>query len=696
MAAEAKETDPDLSPQVSGVVRAAAGAGIVEGVVPPTAEDADAPSAGGAALEQGFSMGGSEVEVAAKHPFRQFSAAGSPSMPGSEAELPHSAAAQGEQRAPTARATDELPPVVPLRRFPGDGRLEADSDVVQRLEHLVHQAHSMCNRLWSKFADVEAEVQQAQKMASDALNVSEVKDALSAVAARLAAAEDGQQELTTWRSTVEERFRSCIEEDDRLEKLAASLAASGLEAAEARQAAFEDRLLKGITEPVEQLKGELEGKVQDVDSSVAQRFEAMQAQITSAEDARSVFENHLMTAIKAPVAEAQQEMHAELESFREACTAKHDSLAAQLRSLDEWKADTENRVFKELAAATELAKTELTGKLSQAESRLLDMLAQAELKAASDLATSSMKCGTDIKQLSAKEEQLEAELQRLATTQVEAKTSLQHELDRQLGDSTQEFERLRDVLGKQSRDHASAHQDLLNDIAACRQASEANARRVSEQLDTVLMASEKRLERSLERGLVDERVCREAAAAEDSRWRSALEAAVRQGFEDVHSSVEQVGSKVKQLALEAADRIHEERLRSTSSQEVVEKRLDAVIEPRIASAERVATAHSQVLEAHSARLGALATMLSTDVPQQLEARIEEARLNAKEDLAATALAAFESEMRLWARWTKEAQQTGAAAQQCGAPPVAWAGFAMPPSWPGIAAEAPPPDRVLAK
>ncbi|CAE8603282.1 unnamed protein product, partial [Polarella glacialis] len=190
------------------------------------------------------------------------------------------------------------------------------------------------------------------------------------------------------------------------------------------------------------------------------------------------------------------------------------------------------------------------------------------------------------------------------------------------------------------------------------------AAQASHQLNQVAQKLEKQVadQDDLLRGEVDE-TFRTAWEEQGKRFAtlSTGESQERQGLEARAEELLQMG--LQKLASEVAARIEEERQQQLASLSALDRRVGDVLEARVTSAERRTEAcevklgatdmwRREYLDRQAAQEQQLGSMTEAlrrvfeqcqEIPVRLEERLEQARLAAKEDLAACALSTFQGE-----------------------------------------------------
>eukprot|EP00927_Polykrikos_kofoidii_P061798 TRINITY_DN56625_c0_g1_i1.p1 TRINITY_DN56625_c0_g1~~TRINITY_DN56625_c0_g1_i1.p1 ORF type:complete len:698 (-),score=121.28 TRINITY_DN56625_c0_g1_i1:269-2281(-) len=237
------------------------------------------------------------------------------------------------------------------------------------------------------------------------------------------------------------------------------------------------------------------------------------------------------------------------------------------------------------------------------------------------------------------------QIQNLAETLAQLRSNLQRAQERQEQGHAEEIERIREALGRSCRDAAAAREELLEDLLGRLQRTESRAQRLAERMDAEVPATERLLEQRLAQAALEVSAAAEARAV-------ATDAAIQ----STRRGLKEADDQSRRLASEVAERIDQEREQQLKALRSLQHRLDSVLEPRLAGAERLAQTQGKLLDSHDGRLASLSEQVFCELPRMLDAKLEDARAAAKEEVTASTLNAFQGEVRLWAHWAKLARQ----------------------------------------
>lgn len=262
--------------------------------------------------------------------------------------------------------------------------------------------------------------------------------------------------------------------------------------------------------------------------------------------------------------------------------------------------------------------------------------------------------------------------------QLQGHTQQQQQLQQQLQQLQQQLQLLQQLQQQQLQEH----EELMRlELKQAQNRLEQQLCTEAARLDVEVRASELRVGQRC--------ITADASLAAFHEELRSLETASRRERQTVETrSDESLQVGLQKLAAEVAERIEQVRQEHLTQNVATERRLVAGFEPRFLSSERRAevfdgrlgaadawqaachqrqAAHEQRLEAHSELLHAM----PEETEHLLDARMQAVRAACKEDIAAMALSAFKSEVRLWA---KVAQLSGVPAP----------GTRLEPRWDGQA------------
>jgi len=475
-------------------------------------------------------------------------------------------------------------------------------DVVRRLES---RLVCMCDRIWEKVAVIE---EHMAKLA-DEVAIAKAASARPPLGDGAVAGARSAKELS---ELVESLVASQANLDRRFPE----------ELGEVRQVLA--REVQGLGENLEAVGG----RINELESMANEQREAALAQVTNVESA----------------------CQARVERSVRGC----DEALTQLRT------DLENRIaeFPQALERVRGEQTAVTRRVEQCE-LVTQRVEQCELKLREEREHGR---GLDEAQRST-----QAGLQRLSDRHDALR--LAHDA---LQDNSKTLEResraFRQELGALRQEVAASAEELPGLVL---RRVEARCEADAHQAQGALRTAEQRLGEALSKVCTRVEVALPKLEARALEQDAALHAALRRmdmGFDAAETRSDE---RFKGLAVEVAERIEQERAQQVAACGAIDQRIQEA-EPRICGLERTVLGADQqrvLYDQHLAlqeqrltlqedRIQRLMEQCST-IPQALEARLEAARAAAKEDIAASSIAAFQGEMRLWAKMAQLGGSGGA-------------------------------------